>query len=98
MTVPLYTRDFWDRALWLVDQPQVCEQCARVHIVRKVDSVRVRVVLTGNSSPAPNNLRLLCQQCYPNPVPVKFSRKHILAQIAEVPFPEPDKAKTVNAR
>lgn len=84
-----YQRDFWQRAYQLVDSPQVCEQCKRHHNNKARPKVTVRVVLTGKGMPLPTRLKLLCTQCFRDPVPVRITRKLVLDRIAQLPFPNP---------
>jgi hypothetical protein len=75
-----------------------CEKCRGFTVYKGEGKRTVRVVLTGDGTPHAYLLKLLCDKCHPNPGPLELSRKAILAQIADLPFPEPDKARTVNAR
>jgi len=83
-----YTPQFWQRAHALVDAPQKCEECRMFHDEKNKPYVVVRLVLTGDGTPRPERLHLLCKRCYPDPRPRRYSRKSILDKIADLPFPE----------
>jgi hypothetical protein len=94
-----YSIAFWERALELASIGyKQCEQCKGYTIRKGEGRKTVRIVLTEAGKPMPHKLRLLCTVCFPDAREIKVPRRLILAKIADLPFPEPDKAKTVNGR
>lgn len=83
-----YPPEFWQRAFALADAPQGCEKCRMFHDEKNKPYVVIRLVLTGDGTPCPERLHLLCKRCYPDPRPRRYSRKSILAKISDLPFPE----------
>src|SRR5579864_950232 len=98
MSEVIYTRAFWERALELkTADDQTCEAC-HIGTIKKGDGKRtVRVVLTGDGTPLPHRLRLLCTICYPDAKKVTASRKQILDKIALLPFENPGAPKSAHA-
>jgi hypothetical protein len=92
----VYTQEFWDRALELVDAEKRCEQCRRLHNQERKPRVLVGLVLTGDGTPLPERLHLLCNACLreirpPRPRP-RIIRKPA-SKIAELPFPHPNQPR-----
>jgi hypothetical protein len=98
MAEVIYTRAFWEAALALKTQDdQYCESC-KIGTIKKGEGKRiVRVVLTGDGTPVPSRLRLLCTICYPDAKAVTASRKQILDKIALLPFENPEAPKGAHA-
>ncbi len=82
-----YTREFWEEALRLASVGnKQCEGCHGFTILKGVGRRTVRVVLKSEGWPVKHRLYLLCTTCHPDPKDKTFSRKAILAKIAELPF------------
>jgi hypothetical protein len=64
---PVYTPEFWKAAYALVDAQQKCEICKQYRNLKTRPFVDVRVVLTGDGTPRPDSLHLLCTRCHPEP-------------------------------
>ena len=86
---PIYTPEYWNRALKLVDmQVHNCEYCRRPHDERRgEDYCYVRVIDIGTKPGEPANLVLACMRCRPKKSVHNLSKKQILDKIAELPFP-----------
>lgn len=98
MAEVVYTRAFWEKCLELKsDEDQSCEVCHGITIKKGEGKKTVRVVLTGDGTPLPHRLRLLCTICYPDPKAFSLSRKQILDKIALLPFENTEAPKSANA-
>jgi hypothetical protein len=91
----VYTREFWDRAVALVDAEKRCEQCGRLHNEERKPRVLVRLELTGDGTPLPERLHLLCNACLQNRPPRPRPRviRKPTSKIAELPFPHPNQPR-----
>ncbi len=93
-----YTHDYWKRAWSLIERDvHECEYCHNAHCENKGEFYCfVRVIDIGKTPGDPMNLVLACTRCRPSPSGPRLSRKQILDQIGELPFPRPAASKVAN--